>query len=127
MNFKFVIICSVYFLGLVACGTTKQNAFENVVLGMTADQVTSELGEPARRSSRGTYDAFRYENVITVKSGTCIYESGIKRCKNTHRCQYMTVWLEGEIVKSVTQRSDLDLKDCGSGLEPEDWRLMPGT
>ncbi len=48
--------------GLIACSTTRMDAAREVEQGMTADQVTSIMGDPAARFSRATYQALRYEH-----------------------------------------------------------------
>jgi len=124
-NPKLLVICGVCFFGPIACSTTVRYAIKDVKSGMSADQVTSILGDPAKRSSRGTYEAFRYETKVLIESDSCSREAGVTRCASSRQCEYVTVWLDNNVVKSVTGRYVSSKKECGLGTDPENWDLMP--
>ncbi len=119
MRVKSLLTCGLCLFGLIGCATPLKKATGDVRLGMSADQVFAILGDPARRSSRENYEAWRYEYIVSV--GRCRW--GSSGCRQV--CEHITVWFYDKAVISMNSLRAPGLAGCGSGSEPVNWELLP--
>ena len=121
MRSNTLLACSICLVGLFGCASRAQIEIPtgDVRLGMSADRVSAILGIPSKQSSRANFESWRYE--VIIKSRQCnrnTYKCG-------HVCKYISVWLQNDVVVAMTSRRVDDLSDCGKGIEPVDWQLLP--
>ena len=108
MKLSVFAILGLALIGLSGCGSTTTRANEEVRPGMTADQVTSLLGEPTNRSFLETYEAWQYDDIVGFG-----------------QCEYITIWFNNETVQSMTSRRGSSVAGCGLGSDQINWDEMP--
>lgn len=106
-------------IGLTACATPTRDMASDLIVGMPADQVFAIMGDPAKRASRDSYDAWRYEYEVRVKP--CRFR-GVG-CRLV--CKHTMVWLYRDVLASMTSIHVTRLSECGFDSEPVDWSLLP--
>lgn len=119
MRPKALLPCSMCLVGLFGCISPVEKPTSNVRLGMSADEISFILGDPSRRASRAENEVWRYEDIINWRQ--C--ERDTYNCR--HSCNYVSVWFQNDVVIALTSRRVSNLSDCGKGMEPVDWRLLP--
>jgi len=104
---------------LTACATPARKTTGEVIVGMSADQVFVILGDPAKRSNRENYEAWRYEDIVRIKPCTR-RNSGCRRA-----CKHTMVWFYRNVVASMTSLHVSDVARCEQGSDPVSWDLFP--
>lgn len=119
MRTKASLPCGMCLVGLLGCVSPAEKPTSHVRLGMSANDISSILGNPSKRSSRDNYAVWRYEDII--KWDRC--DQHTYNCR--HACKYVSVWFQNDVVIAMTGRRVGNLADCGKGLEPVNWQLLP--
>jgi hypothetical protein len=116
---KKLILFGLCLIGLTACATPTRNTASELIVGMSADQVFAIMGGPAKRSSRESYEAWRFEDVVRIKP--CRFRgAGCRRA-----CKHTMVWFDRDVLVSMTSIHVSRLAECGYNSEPVDWNLFP--
>ena len=116
---KKLVLSGLCLVGVAACATPARNPANELIVGMSADQVIAIMGDPAKRSSRDSYKAWRYEDAVRINP--CRFRAtGCRRA-----CKHTLVWFYRDVLVSMTGNNVSDLAECGSGSDPVNWDLMP--
>lgn len=83
---------------------------EQLEAGMNATEVRALLGEPDRRSFRGSDEAWQYHDVVGFG-----------------QCEYLTAWISDDVLHAVTSRRGDSVAGCGLGSRAVDWGQMPDS
>ena len=119
MRAKMLILFGLCLIGLAACAIPTRKTASEVIVGMSAGQVFAIMGDPAKRSNRESYEAWRYEDIVRIKPCSN-RNSGCRRA-----CKHTMVWFNRNVVVSMTSLHVSRLAKCGHGLDPVSWDLFP--
>ena len=119
MRAKLLFLFGLLSVGLSACAAPSRNPANELLVGMSADQVVAIMGDPAKQSSRDRYDAWRYEDTVRIKPCRGL-NSGCRRA-----CKHTMVWFDRDILVSMTSIHVSRLAECGYDSDPVDWSLFP--
>ena len=106
-------------IGLTACVTPTRDAASELIVGMSAEQVFAIMGDPAKRSSRDSYEAWRYEDRVRIKP--CSHRNA--GCRRV--CKHIMAWFDRDVLISMTSIHVSRLTECGYDSEPVNWNLFP--
>ena len=106
-------------LAIVGCSSAALRLPEEIVLGMTEEQVTAVFGEAANRSSRGNQGAWRYEQIVRV--GPCTGKNS--GCR--YACEHIIVWFDEGLVTAISAAHIFRRMQCGSDPNPVQWDYLP--
>ena len=114
-----LILLGLCLIGLTACATPPKSRISELIVGMSEEQVLSIMGDPAKRSYRESYEAWRFEDVVRIKP--CRFRNaGCRRA-----CKHTMVWFYWGALTSMTSIHVSNLSTCGHDPEPVDWDLFP--
>jgi hypothetical protein len=113
------ILFALCLIGLTACATPARNTASELIVGMSVDQVFTIAGDPAKRSSRDSYEAWRYEDSVRIKPCR-LRKVGCRRA-----CKHTMVWFNRDVLVSMSSIHVSRLAECGNDSEPVNWNLFP--
>ncbi len=120
-NLNAAVVCVA--IAATGCASTTRSLIAEVSLGMTAEKVSELLGEPVARARQEPYQAWRYEYIDyrLQRDDHCF--SPNDDCRPV--CEHTTIWLNDDVVRSMTSIRVDSLKECGSSSLPINWENMP--
>ena len=116
---KQLVLFGLCLVGLSACATPTRNPANELIVGMSADQVFAIMGDPAKQSSRDSYEAWRYEDTVRIKP--CRFRNA--GCRPA--CKHTMVWFDRDVLTSMTSTHVSRMAECGHDSEPVNWNLFP--
>jgi hypothetical protein len=118
------ILCSMCLVLVAACATPSRKTVNEVILGMSTDQVSAVLGDPSKQSTRKQstreiHAAWRYEDIVRVEPCSRRFSG----CRNA--CEHILIWFERDVVVAVTAHYVSSLAKCGDDDDPVRWDRRP--
>ena len=118
-NLNAAVVCVA--IAAIGCASTTRSLIAEVSSGMTAEKVSELLGEPVARARQEPYQAWRYEYIHYRGRDNC--RSPNEHCRPV--CEHTTIWLNDDVVRSMTRIYVDSLEECGSSSLPIYWEHMP--
>ena len=108
-------------IAIVGCTASPRQRLLDVEVGMSMEQVSDILGDPARNSHQRPYEAWLYEYKYFAHSG-CGSDI-LDFCDET--CLHAVVWFNRDEVVAVTGVRSHRVQFCGIGVMPINWNDLP--
>ena len=120
-NLNAAVLCVTF--AAAGCASATRSLIAEVSLGMTAEKVSELLGEPVDRARQEPYQAWRYEYIDYRLGRDSDCGSPNDDCRPV--CKHTTIWLNDDVVRSMTSIRVDSLEECGSSSLPINWEHMP--